>query len=163
MTADLSRGARLAGIVAALLAACALTVFVAVVGYRGATNGVDRISAMSRLSSHGRVAQGTVIGKRDQENGPAGHSEWIRVRFTAEDGTRYELWTVGDQKVGDTVRVRYDPREPGHAIVGSMTLQKVNGVLLIVVSLLLAISAPSLFLKLGWEYRKKRKRAPAPG
>jgi hypothetical protein len=121
--------------------------------------GVTMVNEISALSSRGRYASGTVLAHRENP-GPTGTGIRINVGFTTSDRTRYTFWESGRTPVGESVRVRYDPRNPRNASTRSSNFQRAEGLILAGFGPIAAIGGLYLLARILREVSGERR---APG
>ncbi|QXJ24524.1 DUF3592 domain-containing protein [Actinomadura graeca] len=126
---------------------------------------VKRMHDTSVFGGRGVHAIGTIVA-RDGQPGPPRTSA-IVVRFTAADGSRRIFRESGDGRVGDTVRVLYDPQDPGRATTRSPAYRWVmTGVLMVVCAVVILVGG-GIFVVLGRdvlrEVRQRDRRTARSG
>ncbi|WP_149183683.1 DUF3592 domain-containing protein [Streptomyces sp. TRM49041] len=137
-----------------------VAVFLTVLGCGVFLGGVEGLREASTVAERGRSADGIILEKKKVKGPPqAGTIERIKVRFTMVDGTSHQFWSVGDAKVGDTVRVHYVPGRPETASTRSVASNRFGHGLLVFAGLGLMILIPLLVLTPVWESLRDRRRA----
>lgn len=156
---------RLAVVVAGLLGAALIAVFVSV-GSTVIRYGVHELGDDSALAARGRTAVGTVLSRRTIHTSPLGGDvEKMIVRFTATDGTPHEVSVNGHDPVGSRVRIHYDPAHPDAAVTEPVAGRRFLAGALILVGVVAILGPPGLILKLSAEmvldHRRNRRKAAA--
>lgn len=149
-------------------AALVIAICVPIIGCSMLTEGVQRMRDASALSERGRYAPGTVLDERAESDGPGtGYKSYIKVRFTAADGSQHTIWGAGENGVGGTVQVHYDPQDPRTAVTDSLAKQRGEGITDIVGGALLFLVPTISYVGWAWSKlrdrraRKRRVRPPA--
>ncbi|WP_067455561.1 DUF3592 domain-containing protein [Actinomadura macra] len=132
-----------------LVAYMVVPLFVAGVGCVLLAGTVERMHDTSVFSGRGERAVGIVVA-RDGHPGPPKTSAII-VRFTAADGSRHTFRESGEGRVGATVRVLYDPQNPGKATTRSPAFRWVMASMLMVVCAVMILVGAGISFVLGRE------------
>lgn len=144
------------GVAAWTAVVSAVVILLAALGIRAVAQGVEGLEQISTLDKRGQETAATVVSTSSVMSTPGQRTPKMTVRFTAADGQVHRIRITGNEPVGTTVRLRYDPHDPTN-VATSLTMQRTWAIALTVVGVALVFGPSSLAARLGVQALAQRR------